>query len=234
MAEAKKQTKKKASDDIKSKFWTCVVYPESAPEDWRENLQISGLKAAISPLHDKDVNPTGEPKKPHFHVILCWDGPTTFKNAERFVKTNFNAPIPKELKSVRGMYNYFSHKDNPEKAQYDENLITHVNQFSLAEFVELTRAEVNNAIKSCMKIIRDVGITEFSGLLDFLEDNGLGDEWDVAKNNVFLFNTYITSKRNAEKQYAEDYAKIEAAKIRAARLAKTEENGKDEKITPFD
>ena len=208
------KSEKAKKDEVKSKYWTAIVYEDSAPEDWRDVLKISGLRCAISPYHDKDINPTGEPKKPHWHVILCWDGPTTYNNARKFVQNELNTPIPKELKSVRGMYNYFSHKDNPEKAQYDEKLIEHINGFCLAEFVELTRGEVNEAIKRAFNIIRDVGITEYSGLLDFLEDNGLGDEWDVVKNNVILFNTYITSRRYAEQRMAENIGRVALAQNR--------------------
>lgn len=190
--------------EAKSRYWACVVYPDSAPEDWRDVLKISGLRCAISPLHDKDINPTGEPKKPHWHVLLCWDGPTTFSNAKRFVRENLNAPIPQELKSVRGMYNYFSHKDNPEKAQYDEKAIGHINGFSLAEFCELTRGEVNEAIKHAMHIVRSKNITEYATLLEFLQDCELWDEWDVVKNNVLLFNTYIRSRRWSGKDESED------------------------------
>lgn len=217
---ADKKTEKK--DEVKSKFWTAIVYEDSAPEDWRDIIKISGLRCAISPYHDKDINPTGEPKKPHWHIILCWDGPTTFNNAKKFVQNELHTPIPKDLKSIRGMYNYFSHKDNPEKAQYDENLIEHLNGFCLAEFVELTRGEVNEAIKNTFKIIRDVGITEYSSLLDFLEDNGLGDEWDVVKNNVFLFNTYLTSRRWTEQKNAESLGKIALQRARALAKAKRE------------
>lgn len=216
------KSEKAKKDEVKSKYWTAIVYEDSAPDDWRDVLKISGLRCAISPYHDKDINPTGEPKKPHWHVILCWDGPTTYNNARKFVQNELNTPIPKELKSVRGMYNYFSHKDNPEKAQYDENLIEHINGFCLAEFVELTRGEVNEAIKRAFNIIRDVGITEYSGLLDFLEDNGYGDEWDVVKNNVILFNTYITSRRYAEQRSVEAYGRIELARSKAREKAERE------------
>ena len=215
--EEKKKTKKE--HETKSRFWTAIVYEDSAPEDWRDIIKISGLRCAISPYHDKDINPTGEPKKPHWHIILCWDGPTTYNNARKFVQDELNTPIPKDLKSVRGLYNYFSHKDNPEKAQYDEKLIEHLNGFCLAEFVELTRGEVNEAIKSAFNIIRTVGITEYSSLLDFLEDNGLGDEWDVVRNNVILFNTYLTSRRWTEQKNAESLGRIALARERAQREA---------------
>lgn len=43
--------------NIKKRNWAFVLYPESAPADWREQLQKTGLQCAISPLHDKDMNP---------------------------------------------------------------------------------------------------------------------------------------------------------------------------------
>lgn len=235
MAKSKVENKKPKEDVIKSKFWAAEVYPDSAPEDWMDIIKISGLVAAISPIHDKDVNATGEPKKPHYHLILCWEGPTTLNNARKFVMGKLNGPTPFELKSVRGMYNYFTHRDNPEKYQYDEKDIVHINNFCLSDFVELTRREVDNTLKKIIKIINDVGISEYFSLMSFLDDNGLHDEWDVAKNNTFFLNTYITSKRNAERQIAEEFAKLEAAKLMAKReadrLAKMQE---ERNSTPFD
>ena len=35
------------------------------------------VPAFISPLHDKDMNPTNEPKKPHYHVIITFDSVKT-------------------------------------------------------------------------------------------------------------------------------------------------------------
>ena len=60
---------------LKKRNWAFVVYPESAPSDWIEQLQLSGAQFAISPLHDKDLNATGEPKKAHWHVIVVYGSP---------------------------------------------------------------------------------------------------------------------------------------------------------------
>lgn len=48
---------------IKARTWGMVVYPQSAPEDWVELLRETYIQFAVSPLHDKDVNPDGEIKK---------------------------------------------------------------------------------------------------------------------------------------------------------------------------
>ena len=68
-------------------------------------------------MHDRDTNPTGEPKKPHYHVIVSYEGPTTYSNVEKLT-ARLNQPIPQPLEQVRGYYRYLTHEDNPEKAQY--------------------------------------------------------------------------------------------------------------------
>ena len=216
---------------IKKRNWTFVLYPDSAPQDWREQIKISGLMSAVSPLHDKDINPTGEPKKPHYHIILVYSGPTTYNAVAKFT-AKLNATIPQDLESVRGMYRYFTHKDNPEKYQYDDKEITTLNGFNIADLIELTKSEVNELKAKILKLVRDVGIVEYASLIDFLIDNGMTAEYDVAINNTFFFNTYICSKRNAEKLIAEEYAKLEAAKIRARRMSKKDDDYRDS--TPFD
>jgi hypothetical protein len=217
------------AETIKKRNWAFVLYPESAPEDWREQIKISGLMAAVSPLHDKDVNPTGEPKKAHYHILLVYSGPTTYNAVAKFT-ASLNATIPQALESVRGMYRYFSHKDNPEKYQYDESEIFTLNGFNIADLVELTKSEVNELKMKILKLIRDVDITEYSGLVDFLIDNEMMAEYDVAINNTFFFHTYVTSRRNSQREEAENLSKIELARLKACRIAKREaEKENDEK-----
>ena len=184
------------ADNTKKRNWAFVLYPESAPKDWREQLKISGLMAAISPLHDKDVNPTGEPKKAHYHILLVYSGPTTYNAVAKFT-ASFNATIPQALESVRGMYRYFSHKDNPEKYQYDEREIINVNGFNIADLVELSKSEVNEIKKSILMLIRELVFVEYADLVDFLIDNEMWTEYDVAINNTFFFNSYIASRRHS-------------------------------------
>ena len=47
--------------NTKKRYWAMVLYPESAPENWKDLLQATGLQIAISPLHDKDLNADNEP-----------------------------------------------------------------------------------------------------------------------------------------------------------------------------
>lgn len=210
------------AENIKKRNWTFVLYPESAPADWLEQLKISGLMAAVSPLHDKDINPTGEAKKAHYHILLVYSGPTTYNAVAKFT-ASLNATIPQALESVRGMYRYFSHKDNPEKYQYDEREIRVLNGFNIADLVELTRSEVNELKTAILKLIREIGIVEYADLVDFLIDNEMTAEYDVAVNNTFFFNSYIASRRHSEAEKADNLARLELARLKARRIAELEE-----------
>lgn len=179
----------------KNRYWAFVLYLESAPENWKELLQLTGLSICISPYHDKDKNPDGTPKKPHYHIILCFGGPTTFNNVKT-ITDSLNQPIPIPLQQVKGYYRYLTHKDNPEKYQYNESNIETLNGFNIDDYVDLTYSEVNSICISIQKLIIDNNILEYSVLLDYLLNNELFTELQVASNHTLLFNTYITSRRN--------------------------------------
>ena len=179
--------------NIKKRNWAFVLYPESAPLDWREQLQLSGITCAISPLHDKDIDPTGEPKKPHYHIILCFPGPTSY-NVVSSITASYNATIPKALESVRGMYRYFTHKDNPDKYQYDEKEITLLNDFDVADV--LNSGEVFHIMKMIDVLIENLKLFEYSDLMKYLRDNELNDYYNVAASHTLFFNTLISSYRN--------------------------------------
>lgn len=186
---------------MKKRYWAFVLYPESAPENWREILQQTGLSICVSPLHDKDINPTGEKKKAHYHIILCYSGPTTFK-CVKSITDSLNQPIPIALEQVRGYFRYLTHKDNPEKYQYDEKEITTINDFDIDNYNDLSVSQINAIKIELQRIIRDNDIYEYCDLLDYLLDNDLLSYLDVAQNHTILFNTYITSLRNKHKKLA--------------------------------
>lgn len=188
---------------VKKRNWAFVVYPESAPENWIEILIKTGLPFVVSPLHNLDVNPTGEIKKPHWHVIVAYAGPTAFNVVKR-VTDSLNSPIPQPLESVKGYYRYLTHKDNPEKAQYDEKEIKAYNGFDISDFCELTGSEIQKIKNDVVELIVENCIIEYSELINILlalskagEANAF-EKLKVASENTVFFDTYIRSKRNHE------------------------------------
>lgn len=95
-----------------------VVYPDSAPENWKDILSDFHVPAFISPLHDSDLNPTGEPKKPHYHVQLAFEGKKSKEQANEIFHAIGGVGC-EVVNSLRGYARYLCHLDNPEKHQYN-------------------------------------------------------------------------------------------------------------------
>lgn len=187
------------SKNVKARYWACVGYPESLPDNFLEKLQETGLQIAISPLHNRDLNPTGEEKKEHYHFILCYEGPTTYSNVKTLCD-KFNMTIPIKLESVKGMYRYHLHLDNPEKFQYDDRDRILLNGFDKNSVNELTKTEVQKYIKEIISFINENHIKEYSDLLSIFLDNDMPEMFDVASSHTILFTSFLNSKRNKLKE----------------------------------
>lgn len=179
----------------KNRHWTFVMYPDSLPENYLEILQQTGLEVAISPLHNRDLDKEKELKKAHYHVLLCFPGPTTYKKVCSITQ-KLNATIPQRVLSVKGIYRYFTHKDNPEKYQYDEQEIVCLNGFDSENFVAMTTSQIKMIVRELTDIILNKNILEYVDLIDFLVTNEMYDFLDVASTKTIYFNTLISSLRN--------------------------------------
>ena len=180
---------------LKKRNWAFVVYPESLPGDWLDILRETGAPIAVSPLHDKDVNADENEKKAHYHVIICYSGPTTLNTVKKLTD-KLNAPSPIALEQVRGYYRYLTHKDNPEKHQYDESEIIRLNNFCITDFVELTRSEIAKLKRELLEFIDINFIYEYSDFIDMLRFDENSEKFDIATNHTFFFNAYLRSKRH--------------------------------------
>lgn len=179
----------------KGRIWASVGYPESLPTDWKDKLIETGLQIAISPLHDKDINPTGEVKKPHYHIIFNYEGPTTYNHVKELCDS-LNMTIPIKLECLRGMYRYHLHLDNPDKYQYDDRDRILLNGFDPKSVDSLTATEIDKITTEILAFIDDNDILEYSDLLYEFRVNDLVNMLNVAKSHTILFNTYIRSKRH--------------------------------------
>lgn len=185
----------KNSQNVKKRNWAFVAYPESMPSNWLEILQKTGLKIAVSPLHDKDKNADEEEKKAHYHIILCWEsGTVRYTQAEKIAKS-INGTFPIPLESIRGYYRYFTHKDNPEKYQYSEKDIQCLNGFAVSDFIELTKSEVSKIKREIRELIYNNGICEYSDLMQYLDNEGVAERIEVAENNTIHFDALLRSIR---------------------------------------
>lgn len=181
----------------KERYWTFILYPESAPDNWKEYLQQTGVQFAISPLHDKDTNADGEKKKPHYHIVGFWSGPTTYQRVSEITE-NLNCPIPQRVMQPIGAIRYLTHKDNPEKYQYDERDIQTINGLDIKDINGLTKTMVEDIKRSIIRLSKELKITEYSTMYDWLDDNDMIDMMDVLSNHTMFFNAYFKSKHFRE------------------------------------
>lgn len=180
------------SKEVKGRDWTFIVYPESAPKNWRSILDQTHMKWIESPLHDKDVNPNGELKKPHWHIMLSADGPITFNRVKKIIEP-LKGPIPQKVGSGIGMVRYFIHLDNPEKYQYDVNDIIGHNGADVAGYFKLTQTSRLSVMKEIVAFIVDKGIDNYADFLEYCIKSRKNDDWfEVAiDHNTLAINKLI-------------------------------------------
>lgn len=185
---------------VKGRDWTAIVYPDSAPKNWREILDETHYRWVESPLHDKDVNPDGELKKPHWHIMLSADGPIT-ENTIKEVFKKLNTPEIKKVGSSRGLVRYMIHMDNPEKYQYDINDIKGHNGAEVESYFELTPTNKLSVLKDMVIYIRDNQVDNFSDFVMTCIEKS--DEWfSVAMNsNTLGLNKVIDAEWQKKQRY---------------------------------
>lgn len=198
------QEKRSDMADERSKSWVFIGYPESMPENWLELLRDMMVDAAISPLHDKDVNPNGELKKPHYHIVLRYSSNKSYTQVCEDIK-QFNSPTPQKIKSTKGQIRYLVHADNPEKYQYNQSDIVTIGGWDISQYFTLTQADRHNHIADMMDFIDDNGIMEFNALLRYAR-KARRDDWFplLCDNSAYVIDKYICSVRNEWKDSREE------------------------------
>lgn len=191
----------------KHRYWWFILYPESAPPDWKDILKFRGLPCAISPLHEFDIKDyeTGELKKAHHHIILAYSGPTTFQNVKRLTVDELNSTIPKPLDCIRPPYEYLTHKNDPDKHQYSADEIEHINGFDLSDMIELDAKDKASIVMSIHHDIKQNNIYEHWQLLDYYEKIGDYTRFNFVFSHTIHFNRYIASRRHSSVKSDEEY-----------------------------
>lgn len=190
--------------DVKTRNWLLIVYPESAPADWRQVIDDLHVRWVESPLHDKDVKEETdeEQKKAHWHILLMFDSTKSFSQVLEIAKS-VSAPMPKPCQSPTGSVRYFIHMDNPEKYQYSRDDIVAHGAVDVGAYLAPTTVDRHSIIMEIIKYIKEEEITEFADLVDTAIEQGNTSWFTVLCDNSTIFiNTYLSSRRNAKKREA--------------------------------
>lgn len=162
--------------DKKTRAWTFLLYPESAPANWVQLLRETHLGAIVSPLHDKDVwqdttdeHIEGELKKPHYHCMILFDGPARATQALQVLEP-LGIKYVQPVASVRTLTRYFAHLDDADKAQYDVADIQSFNGAAVDTSRELSPEEKRAIRNNVLSWIRENSITEYKDVIYYALD----------------------------------------------------------------
>lgn len=204
----KKETSQKAKD-MRARVWTMIIYPESAPKNWKDLINDKHI-SWCNILHDKDVNPDGTIKKAHYHVILFFDGKKSYTQIKSLTD-ELNAPIPQKVESPKGMVRYLIHKDNPEKYQYDKDIIETFGGVDIDDYFKMSSSTLRDTLKNINKYILHNKITSYAELTRIYMDKDQ-DEYDAVIHNTYLFKTIIDSIWKEEQIKLDISSKVITAK----------------------
>lgn len=183
----------KTSGKGRTRNYATVVYPESAPEGWQDILSQQFVPAFISPLHDKDINPTGEPKKPHYHVVIMFEGVKTREQAmEIFAK--IGGVGCEVVQSIRGYSRYLCHLDNPEKAQYKQEDVRCLCGADYPGVIGLV-TDKYKAIGEMIDFCKDSNIYSYSDLLEYCRMERFDWFRVLCDNGTVVMKEYLKSRR---------------------------------------
>ena len=191
--ETKKAWEMPDLDDLdgKARNFVFIVYPESAPDDWIERITALHLPWAMSPLHDKDVNPDDTPKKAHYHCILQYPNTTPIRAFAKLILPITHGAIPQNCRHVGGAYRYFTHRDNPEKYQYEASEIREYNGFE----VRLDEDEIDEIIDAIEMFCIERHLTDYAkakGVIKKIDKRML----KVFRTNTIHFRAWFASYRH--------------------------------------
>ncbi len=183
----------------RTRNWVFILYPESAHPLWRSILDDLHIPWAESPLHEFDMNADGTAKKPHWHIVLTFDGSKSYKQILEICNSVYGT-IPEKVHNLRSMIRYLAHLDNPEKWQYDINDIIAHGGMDIEDITHALKERIVEITKDICNWCDDNDIVEFSDIADYarLTNN---DDWYtvISRYSTLFLKTYITSRRHKRK-----------------------------------
>lgn len=172
---------------------TFFLYDDSAPKDWKNRL-IDLHVPFIYVYHNKDFNVGGEPKKPHYHVVLTFDGKKSEEQLD-VIANHIGAAngVWEIVGNLRTIARYLCHLDNPEKAQYDTSEVVScsIDYDHLIGMAHDKYKAVGEIIDYC----EENNIVSFYNLLLYARENRYDWFKALCDNSTMIIKEYLKSKQ---------------------------------------
>lgn len=193
----------------RTRNWALIFFYDDLPEDWALLVDELHFKWVQSPLHDKDTNADGTPKKPHYHALMMFESVKTLEQVEEIFKGIFGesetgsiigVPKPQMAGDRCALVRYMAHMDNADKVKYDVADIVGHNGADPAEILRYSATETREMIVDMEEYIEQNNITEMAEFAR--EVRYEHPEWHtiVATKMTMYFNAFIRSRRHMMEQ----------------------------------
>jgi len=176
----------------RTRNFATVVYPESAPLDWRDKLAEFFIPAFISPLHEGDTNPDSTARKEHWHVIIMFDNVKTNEQAKEVFDAIGGVGLER-INNLRAYSRYLCHLDTPEKKQYSSN---DVQCFYGADYIDIISLPTDElqVIGEIMDYCDDNAVYSYAVLLRYAKHNHPAWFRALAKTSTLVVKEFLKSK----------------------------------------
>ncbi len=181
--------------DERSRNWTFILYPDSAVEHWRTVLDDLHIQWIESPLHEADINGDGSQKKPHWHIILLFEGNKSYEQIKE-ITDSVKGTVPFKVASIRSTVRYLAHLDNPDKHQYSITDIIAHGGADVADYLRATTSSRYQMIDEMTRFIDDNNITEYRDLVRYARQNEPDWFYLLCDSATYFISAYIKSCRH--------------------------------------
>ena len=192
----------------RSNKWAFLLYKESAPENYLDILEEMQVPYILSPWHDQDVDKkTGELLKAHKHGALFFDSLKSYTQVSELLTENLNTPKKVQIVlSPKGMLDYFTHAQNPDKTPYNAEDIESGAGFDLDQF--LVEQQSGRFIKEVIDLINDYNFTVLQDRVIYARHND-PRLLTLIMNSTYFFTKFIESKRYRASRHIKDVTIID-------------------------
>lgn len=189
----------------KARNFDFIIYPESIPENWEEQLSKLSIPMAVSPLHDLDVSerkyenmsPDDQAiidaggvvyKKPHYHVLYVAKNPVTTESVRKKIKRVLGDSSVSHIEiteSIEYYFQYLTHESKDairkKKHVYNRQDIKYISDFDIDRYVSLDESQKKELKNLLLDIIRKNHLVNVVHLLEFVEVHGA--EYGIANTD---------------------------------------------------
>lgn len=193
--------KQKQQTDLRGRTWVIIVYPDSAPKNWRELLDKTHIAWVESPLHDKDKYADGSVKKAHWHIVLMFGSKKSYSQVVEIAEMLNGAHEPQKVQNLKGQIRYLIHMDAPEKYQYNrEDIVCHGGA-DIDAYFEASSGARERVLWDIMEFIQDEQITSYSMFIRYCRDTENREWFSIATRYYTLaIRTLIDSVYQDQKE----------------------------------